>query len=104
MGGTPVHWPSPGAGGRSDWGGLVNGVVTPWVDSLSRRRPSCWPHLASGGWRGAALHMPRQRQMGILVNRAPKQEPFVLEFLARWRAGDWRCFWAKLLTMAVPPS
>ena len=35
---------------------------------------------------------------------APKQEPFVLELLARWRAGDWRCFQAKLLTMAVPPS
>ena len=25
------------------------------------------------------------------------------EFLARWRAGDWRRFQAKLLTVAVPP-
>ena len=38
---------------------------------MSRRLPSRWPHLASGGWRDAALLMPRQRQMG-----SPKARTF----------------------------
>ena len=70
---------------------------------MSLTLPAHWLCLASGGWRDATLHMPRWRQIGILVNRAPKQGPFVQEFLARWRAGDWRRFQAKLLTVAMPP-